>query len=625
MGSPSLGRDAVLSQLARILASPRFVKAERLSRFLSFVVEQSQSGRGDQLKEYVIGVEVYGRSESYDPRVDAIVRVEAGRLRTKLEQYYDREGRRDSIVISLPKGSYAPTIIGRELVGTRETPAGSGGWGAVALLKRRIGLALLSVLVIGASTIYWSRRERAGTVRSVSIVVLPLENLSSDPEQEYFSEGMSDLLTTDLAKIRALRVISRTSAQAYRRAKTPLREIARELGVDYVVEGTVQRAGQRVRITAQLIALPAERHVWAESYERDLRDILALQQEVASVIARQVRVRLTPEDHARLASARRVNHEAYQAYLKGRYYQEKRTADGLKKAIGYFREAIAKDPGNGLAYSGLADSHTYLVNHGYLRPHEGGPQAKAMAMRALEIDGTLAEAHTSLAYILMVYDWDWTGAESEFRRSIDLDPGYAKTHSLYACYFTLQGQFDQAVGEMRRALEVDPLSIYDNTNLGRHLYLARRYSDAVDQFRKTLDMDSGSPHARWGLGEALSQQGLYAEAIAEFQKAISLAGPTPDILTGLALAYARSGKIRETYSILDQLLTLAHREYVSSYDIAIVYAALGNRTQALASLDKAYQDRDGYLWIWLTVDPRLDSLRPDPRFRAMLDTLRLPH
>ena len=611
-------------QLAKILASSDFVNAERLSRFLGFVVEQSQSDKRDQLKEYVIGVEVYGRSESYDPRVDSIVRVEAGRLRTKLERYYDREGRQDPIVISLPKGGYVPTIVERELVGTEETRAASGGWSAVRLLKRRIGLALLSVVVIGGSAISWIWFQHAGPTRSQSIVVPPLENLSADAEQEYFSDGMTDLLITDLARIRGLRVLSRTSALSYKKARKPLRQIGQELGVDYVVEGTVQRAGQRVRITAQLIALSGERHVWAESYERDFGDILALQQEVASVIARQISVRLSPEDHARPASARRVNHEGYEAYLKGRYYQEKRTAVALKKAIEYFHEAIAKDRGNGLAYSGLADSYTYLVNHGYLRPREGGPQAKAMAMRALEIDTTLAEAHTSLAYILMVYDWDWTGAESEFRRSIDLDPGYAKAHSLYACYFSLQGRSDEAVGEMRRALQVDPLSIYDNSNLGRHLYNARRYGDAIDQFRKTLDMDPGSPYAHWGLAEALSQKGLYGEAIAEFQKAIGLAGPTPDFLTGLAFAYAQSGKMREAHSILDQLLALAHREYVSSSDMAIVYAALGDRTQAFASLDKAIEDRDGYLWIWLRADPRLNSLRPDPRFRAMLDTLHLP-
>jgi len=624
MGSSSLGRDAVLLQLTKILASPRFVNAERLRRFLGFVVEESQSGRGDQLKEYVIGVEVYGRGESYDPRVDAIVRVEAGRLRTRLEQYYDREGRNDPVLISLPKGCYAPTIVERGPVGTPEEPAGLGAGSTVKHWNSRLILALLGVLMLCGAAIFWSRSNWAGPAKNLSIVVLPLENLSADSEQEYFSDGMTDLLITDLAKIRALRVISRTSAQAYKRAKKPLREIGQELGADYVVEGTVQRAGQRVRITAQLIALPRERHVWAESYERDLRDILALQREVASVIARQVRVQLTPQDSARLADVRPVNNKAYEDYLKGRYYQEKRTEEGLNKAVAYFTESIAKDPHNGFAYSGLADSYTYLVNHGYLRPRDGGPQAKTMAMKALEIDSTLAEAHTSLAYIRMVYDWDWSGAESEFRRSIDLDPAYAKAHSLFACYFSTQGRGDAAVGEMRRALEVDPVSIYDNANLGRHLHLARRFNEAIDQFRKTLDMDSGSAFAHWGLGDALDEVGLYSEAIGEYQKALGLAGNSTDILTGLAIAYARSGKMQEAYSALDQLLALSRQRYVSNYDLALIQAALGRQAEALALLDKAYQERDGYLWVFGSVDPRLNSLRTDPRFGVMLDRLHLP-
>src|SRR5262249_19291874 len=294
MGSTRLGPDAVRLQLAKILASPEFVKADRLSRFLSFVVDQAQSGGGGQLKEYVIGVEVYGRSESYDPRVDAIVRVEAGRLRAKLERYYDHDGQQDPILISMPKGSHTPTIVERELVGVPEPPAsgriresaltGSPSWNSVRLLKGRRGLVLLVILLIGGTAVYWSRRERSGPTRRPSIVVLPLESLSADPEQEYFSDGMSDAMITDLAKIRGLRVLSRTSALSYRRAKKPLRQIGQELGVDYVVEGTVQRAGQRVRITAQLIGLQAERHVSAESYERDLRNILSLQQELASVI-----------------------------------------------------------------------------------------------------------------------------------------------------------------------------------------------------------------------------------------------------------------------------------------------------------------------------------------------------
>ena len=414
MGPSTASSESVRLQIERILASPEFVNAERLSRFLRFTVEKAAAGQGDQLKEYVIGVEVYDRGNSYDPRIDAIVRVEAGRLRAKLQRYYDHDGRQDPIIISLPKGGYAPTITKRLPVSVEESPAARRFRGLSALI-------FIVVLAVAGFAVYLSRRAPDELNRNPSIVVLPLENLSADPEQEYFSDGMTDALITDLARIRALRVISRTSALSYKRAKKPLPQIARELGVDYVVEGTV-RAGARVRITAQLIAARAERHVWAESYERDLRDILALQREVASAIAREVRVQLTPLEHLHLASARQVNRAAYEAYLKGRYYQEKRTEEGLKKSLEYFQESVTKDPGYGHAYSGLADSYTYLINHGYVSPREVGPQAKVMAMKAIEIDGTLAETHTSLAYIRMVYEWDTTGANVEFRRSSNSIP-----------------------------------------------------------------------------------------------------------------------------------------------------------------------------------------------------------
>jgi len=489
-------------------------------------------------------------------------------------------------------------------------------------------IALAAILLNSGFALYWTRvQDRPAEVSTMghSIAVLPLENLSGDPEQEYFSAGITASLTLNLAKIRALRVVSPYSALPYTNARKTPAEIGRELGVDYVLRGTVERHGDHARLTAQLIAAAAGRQVWAESYERDLQAIPALQGEMSHVIAREVRVQVTSEDRVRLSRVRPVNRNAYEAYLKGRYYQAKRTDDGLKKSITYFQEAVSRDPGYGQAYAGLADSHTYMANHGFLPPRDAAPQARVMAAKALEIDDTLAEGHTSLAYIRMVYDWDWPGAEREFRRSIELDPGYAKAHSLFACYFALQRRFDEAIGEVRRALELDPLSIYDNTNLGWHLHAARRYGAAIDQFRKTLDMDPGSAQTHYGLGRALEQQESYAEAIAEFQKAISLAGGTPTNLAGLAHAYARSGNARDARKVVELLQALSHRRYVPSYEMAIVCTALGNRTEAFAWLEKGYRERDGYLWLWLNVDPRFDSLRATPRFIALLDNMRLPH
>lgn len=495
-------------------------------------------------------------------------------------------------------------------------------------LRLGVLIALAAILSIAGFAGYWTRvqdRWTEATTLSHSIAVLPVENLSGDPEQEYISAGITDSLTLNLAKIRALRVMSPYSARPYDRgSKTPA-EIGRELSVDYVLSGTVERNGDHARLSAHLIAVGAGRQVWEQSYERDLHAIPALQREMSQAIAREVRVRVTSEDQVRLSRVRPVDRHAYEAYLKGRYYQAKRTEDGLTKSIAYFREAVSTDPGYGQAYAGLADTYTYMANHGFLPPRDAAPQAKAMAAKALEIDDTLAEGHTSLAYIRMVYDWDWPGAEHEFQRSIELDPSYSKAHSLYACYFALLRRFDEAIGEVRRALEVDPLSIYDNTNLGWHLYMARQYTAAIDQFRRTLDMDPGSYQAHSYLGQALEQKGSYDEAIAEFQKAISQNGGTPATLAGLAHAYARSGNVHDARKTLELLQALSHRRYVPSYEMAIVHTSLGNQTEALAWLEKAYRERDGYLWVRLNVDPRFDSLRPNPRFIALLDKMHLPH
>jgi TolB-like protein/DNA-binding winged helix-turn-helix (wHTH) protein/Flp pilus assembly protein TadD len=498
--------------------------------------------------------------------------------------------------------------------------------GRIRSALRRVVVLLLPGVVLGAVLGLWTVRQRPREVRITnrSIAVLPLENLSSDPEQEYLVTEVTNALSLNLAKVRALRVAPGISAGVGRIAREAPAEIGRKLGVDYVLQGTVVRNGDHARITSRLIATASGRPIWAESYDRHLQDIPALELEMCRVIAHEIRVQLTPQDRIRLSSVRPVIGEAYEAYLKGRYYQSKRTETGLKKSIAFFEEAVSKDPGYGQAFAGLADSHTYMANHGFLAPHDAAPKAKAMAAKALEIDDKLAEAHTSLAYIKMVYDWDWAGAESEFRRSIELDPSYAKAHSLFACYFALQRRFDEALAEVRLALKLDPLSIYDNHNLGSHLLAARRYSDAVDQYRRTIDMDPASAQTHYGLGRALEQQGLYSEAIEEFKEGISLADGTPSILAGLAHAYAISGRPRDARRVMDRLRALSSRKYVPSYEMAIVYTGLGNQTEAFVWLEKAYRDRDGYLWLWLNLDQRFDSLRRDPRFGALVDRMRLP-
>src|SRR5438552_2878190 len=358
---------------------------------------------------------------------------------------------------------------------------------------RRVMVAVALALVLSLAILsVWLFRSRGRAPTGIrSLAVLPLDNLSGDASQDYFADGMTDELITDLAQISALRVISRTSVMVYKGARRPLPEIARELNVDAVVEGTVLRSGEQVRITAQLIQTPADRHLWAESYEGDLHDTLALQKKVARAIAEHIRIELTPKEQAVLKNAKVVNPEAYEAYLKGRYFWNKRTADGLKKAIDYFNQAIEKDPNYAQAYTGLADSYALLGDweYGILAPKEAFPRAKAAATKALALDNTLGEAHTSLAFSLDLFDWDWASAEREFRRAIELNPGYATAHHWYAWHLSEMGRNREAIAEMRKAQNLDPLSLIISADVAEILLVAHSYDQAIEQSRKTIDMD----------------------------------------------------------------------------------------------------------------------------------------
>src|SRR5713101_2261550 len=486
-------------------------------------------------------------------------------------------------------------------------------------------LALVAFSAIGLRERFLGRRDGTPPVIH-SLAVLPLENLSHDPEQEYFADSMTEALTTELAQISSLKVISHTSAVQYKGTKKSLPQIAQELSVDAVVEGAVQRSGDKVEITVQLIQAPTDRHLLAKSYERGLRDVLALQREIARAITDEIKAKLTPQEPARLTTARPVNPEAHDAYLRGRYFQYKRTGEGLKRSVEYFEQSVAKDPASALAYSGLSDSYSILGVLGYLSPQQASPKAEAAAVKALAMDETLAEAHTALAFVKTNYDWDFSTAEREFKRAIQLNPGYPRAHSLYAAYLGGQGRIDEALAEIKRALELDPLSVYDNTNLGGYLYKARRYDQAIRQFQMTLEMDPNLLQAHRWLGQVYESKEMYGEAIAEFQKAIGLGRGYPPSLANLAHAYAVSGKRGQALRLLSRLkeLELSKQEYVSAYDLAVIYTGLGEKDQALKSLERAYEQRDGWMALWLKTDPRLDPLRADQRFASLLRRIGLP-
>ena len=482
-------------------------------------------------------------------------------------------------------------------------------------------LVVLLSLTILAVWLFRSLERRSAEIRSIA--VLPLDNLSGDASQDYFSDGMTDELITDLAKIKALRVISRTSVMRYKGTHTPLPEIARKLKVDAILEGSVLRSGEQVRITAQLIQVPADKHLWAESYEGNLSDTLALQNKVARAVAEQIRIEVTSQERAELKSVKKIDPEAYEDYLKGRYFWSKRTADGLKKAVDYFNQAIAKDPNYAAAYSGLADTFALLGDWQYaLMPtKEAVPKAKAAALKALELDDTLGEAHNSLAFCLDGYDWNFDAAESEFRRAIELNPGYAPAHHWYAWHLALLGRNNDALAEMRRAANLDPLSLNINSDLAELLLIARFPDESIQQSRKTIDMDPAFPAAHNQLAQGYLAKHMYTEAIEELQKSIQLSGDSPIFTANLARAYVATNRKAEAVELLNDLKRSSVPGYPLAAEIAMVYAALGDKDQAMTWLKKGYEERfnPGVL-----LRPCFDPLRSDSRFQDLVRHIGLP-
>ena len=478
-------------------------------------------------------------------------------------------------------------------------------------------LALVSLVLFG-----WLLQSRGQSPSIRSLAVLPLENLSGDASQEYFADGMTDQLIATLGQISALRVISRTSVMGYKAARKPLPQIARELNVDAVIEGSIVRSGGRVRITAQLIDAAADKHVWAHSYEGDVRDTLALQSRVARAIAEEIRINVQPKEQAALTDVKAVNPDAYEAYLKGRYFWNKRTADSLNKAKEYFDAAVAKAPDYAQAYSGLADTYALLGDwqYGVMASRDALPAAKAAAIKALALDKTLGEAHTSLGFVLSGFDWDWGPADNEFRRAIELNPGYATAHHWYAWHLSLMGRHGDAIAEMRKARSLDPLSLIINVDLAEILLIAHFYDESARQSRKTIEMDPDFALAHNQLAEAYLHQQMHDDAITEFQTAVRLSEGSPVCTANLARAYASSGRSAEAERLLTSLERRSNPAHSNAAEIAMVYAALGAKDQAMTWLSRGYHERfnPGVL-----LRPGFDSLRADPRFRDIVDRVGL--
>jgi TolB-like protein/Flp pilus assembly protein TadD len=488
--------------------------------------------------------------------------------------------------------------------------------------RRRNLISLIAVGVIVSAAAGFFLLPRAVSQKiDKSIAVLPFQNLSSDPDNAYFADGVQDEILTRLAKIGELKVIARSSTQRYESSGEDPREIGKQLGVAHVLEGSVQKAADSVRVRVQLINAATATHLWAESYDRKLTDIFAVESEIATKVAGALQAKLTRPEQNALAGRPTENTEAYQLYLLGRYFWNRRTGDDLIKSIGYFEQAIAEDPRFALAYAGMADAYVLLSGYAAASPSESLPKAKAAALKALEIDSGLGPAHACLAMALFAHDLNFPEANREFRRAIELSPNYATAHQWYGqCGLLVLGKTDDAVAEAKRAVELDPLSIIINADLGSTLFSAHRYDEAIEQLRKTLEMEPNFYYARWNLGQALEMKGLIKEARAEYEKAVALGNdPVPSALLGHL--YGGLGKTSDALNILERLRAMQKERYVSSYNFALVNLGLGQTEEALNFLEKAYEERDGYNIAFIKADPFLDPLRGNPRFEALVNKI----
>jgi TolB-like protein/tetratricopeptide (TPR) repeat protein len=633
----------VRDHLEEVMASHAFAASKRAQNFLQLIVGHALAGQFDCLRERMIGAEMFGRSIDYDTANDSVVRVKATEVRKKLAQYYLETEKKPAIRIELPSGSYVPrfhfapltatSLPAPEVVpfmsGERSTAQGHGTsdpslraevteaprppdqnlWRAARIPAIvMLGLALIAVIGYAGFKRWFAGSNAQPEIRSIAI--LPLENLSGDPGQNYFADGMTDELIADLGQVSALRVISRTSAMSYKGTKKRLPEIARELAVEGVVEGSVLREGNQVRITAQLIDARTDRHLWAHTYVRDLTSVLALQGEVAQAIADEVSINVTPQEQARLARARPVNTEGQDLYLQGMLSLN---AGDFKNALGYFQKAIDKDPNSAQAHAALADSYGWMGEAGWLAYTEAFFEQKTEAARAIELDDSLPEGHVELANAAMNLNWDWATAAKEFHRAQELNPNSASIHERYAVYLERTGKLQEAIAEVKRGVELDPVSGRSFRNAGFTYYFSRQYDEALPLIRRAQALNVSFSEYVFPLGDIYAEKGRYAESVSEFLKL----GDKPHALGHLGNAYARAGKVDAARKTIAQLEEHVRKDGLGRYEIALVYAGLGERSEAFKWLEESYKAHDEGLTN-LKIDPCLDPLRSDPRFDGLL-------
>jgi TolB-like protein/Tfp pilus assembly protein PilF len=574
--------QSVRNQLVRILDSDVFSESQRMARFLRFTVEETLNGNAARLKEIVIGAEVFDRASTYDPRLDPIVRVEARRLRSKLRTYYEKMGEHDQVIVDLPKGGYSPVFQFR-----CDNPA-------------------------------------PAAPQAATIAVLPFTNLDPESGGDYFSDGLSEELIHALTRIRGLMVVAWNSAAQLRERQEDMGAIRQRLDVAHVLRGSVRRTGQRLRVAAQLIETATGRYVWSETYDRQVRDVFCIQEEIATAIATALKLRFWNEDQKRPAANSQCDLEVYQLCLKGRFHTRERSADGLKRSIVCFEHAISLDAASASAYAGLADSYTLMADYGYAENCDCMLKARSAAERALELDASSAEAHASLALILTLYDWAWERSAAEFEEALAINPGYVPAHHWYACdHLAMLGDLDRARMHMEAALKLDPLSSIIVEGCAFIDMLAGRHDDAIRVYAGILETDPSVYKAYTSMGRAYLQKGVYDKAIEMLLKGRALAGDRPTILGALGQAYGLAGQAAEARQTLSELEQIGATRPVPATAFALIHLGLGEKDMALTWLERGVNRHQSTV-VSLKVHPAYSALRGEPRFQALLRQMGFP-
>ncbi len=588
--------EDVHTHLDKLLKSKEFFRSERLCRFLRFVVDETLEGRESDLKEYSVGVAVFGKDETYNPSIDPIVRVEARRLRTKLKRYYKSEGREDLIVIDLKKGGYVPAFLTREIPEAR------------------------SVRVPGSRKAL-PRRDPIEATDSPSVAVLPFSNLSSDPEVELFCDGLTEEILNGLVSIKDLRVAPRTSSFALKGKDYDLRQVTAELGVRQALEGSVRKAGNKVRVSIRLVDIAKSDSIWSGQYDHELLDVLSIQDEITCQVVAAVQRAKGDGVDLSIMRQRTSNLQAYRAYLKGRYYWDRRASGGISEGVAFFKDSIEEDPSFAAAYAGLVECYALLEIYAATPPIEFLADATQAAAKAVELDETSAEAHSARALVALRYEWNGPLAEKHVRRALELNPNYPTARLMLGRYLTACGKHDEAIAEYRKACDLDPLSSLSQGLIGHALYHAGRYEEAADRLRRTLLLDPDLDLAHTWLALVNAKLGRLDQAILGLEHAHRLAGE--DSLVGLELgyAYALAGDRKRTAVCQRSLEAMTKRGRnklgkPANYYLALLHLANGETERALDSLQEAIAARTQNV-LTFAVDPALESLRTHPRFTEL--------